>query len=80
MSAPTIDDDVADVNASGLSPAAYHAFVRLTERARRYEYVLPLVTGVDSPVADQRTRIIAAGMVVGHDGDDLIRWAMEQRQ
>lgn len=56
------------------------ALERLVTMAQRYEYVLPLMTGDDSPVANRRTVVIVAGMLSGLVSDELIAWAMAQQQ
>src|SRR6266705_534824 len=60
----------ADIG-DGLLEAA-DRLARLREDAARLEWVLPMLTGEDSPVADARTRALGAALIGKMEGRDAI--------
>lgn len=50
----------------------------LVAKAKRFDFVQPIVTGGDDEVTNRRTQMIAMGLIAGYDGEELIDWAMRR--
>lgn len=81
----TVVDDGAIVHfllvEQGVRPnsPAMQALGRLIEKAGRYEWALPLLTGDDTPEAHDRTMKMAAQLLRGVNGEAAVIAAMEMK-
>lgn len=62
------------------SDEAVDALRECVRRAQCFEWLLPVVTGDDTPEANARTALMAKGLMRGLDGEAVVTWAMEQPQ
>jgi hypothetical protein len=71
-------DAVTDALGSGKGKVPADALAVLIAKARRFDWVMPLVVGHDTDEARHRSHLMVMGYHIGRTDEGLVDWAMQQ--